>query len=69
MVVMSTPAKKVTVNLPEETLSRAMKITGKGITETLVEGLRELERRQSRTTLRKLRGKIHFDLDLDRTRR
>ncbi len=46
-----------------------MKLTGKGLTPTLLEGLRELERRAKRSALRKLRGKVRFELDLDRTRR
>ena len=33
-------ARRITANLPEELLSDAMKVTRKGITETLVEGLR-----------------------------
>lgn len=61
--------KRVTVNLPRESLERAMEATGKGITETLVEGLREIERRELRSALRSLKGKVRFDLDLDHTRR
>lgn len=66
---MAEPTKKVTINLPEETLARAMRITGKGITDTLLEGLREIERRRDRSALRKMRGRVRFDLDLERTRR
>jgi hypothetical protein len=61
--------KKVTVNLPEGTLSRAMIATGRGITPTIVEALEELDRRAHRSALRGLRGKVRFDLDLVRTRR
>lgn len=60
--------KKVTVNLPEDLLERARRITGKGITETLVDGLRELERERQLSALRKLKGKVRFQLDLDRSR-
>ncbi len=66
---MSASTKKVTINVPEDALERAMQITGKGITDTLVEGLREIERRRDRSALRKLRGRVQFDLDLERTRR
>ncbi|MSP25894.1 MAG: hypothetical protein EXR75_12190 [Myxococcales bacterium] len=62
-------ARKVTVNLPEDALARAMAITGKGITETLIEGLNDIERLAKLSALRRLRGKIRFDLDLERTRR
>lgn len=66
---MAEKTKKVTVNLPEASLERGMAITGKGITETLVEALHELERREHRSALRRLRGKVRFDLDLEETRR
>ncbi len=65
---MSDATKKVTVNLPEDLLDRAMASTGKGITQTLIEGLAELERREKRSALRRLRGRVAFDLDLDETR-
>ncbi len=61
--------KKVTVNLPADMLENATKITGKGITPTIVEGLRELELRAKRSALRGMRGKVHFQLDLEETRR
>jgi hypothetical protein len=62
-------AKKITANLPADVLDRAQKITGKGITETLVEALRALDRQSKRSAMRSLRGKISFDLDLAKTRR
>ena len=66
---MAEQMRKITVNLPEKTLENATRITGKGITATIVEGLHELERRARRSALRSLRGKVHFDLDLEETRR
>lgn len=66
---MSEGTKKITANLPRDALERAMRITGKGITETLIEGLRELERREKRSALRALRGRVRFELDLEETRR
>lgn len=66
---MGVSARKVTVHLPEETLARAMEITGKGITATLVDGLRAIEKGERRSALRRLRGKVRFELDLERTRR
>ena len=59
--------RKVTVNLPISLLERALAITGKGLTPTLVEALAELDRRAHRSALRGLRGKIAFDLDLKKT--
>jgi hypothetical protein len=62
-------AKKITANIPAKLLARAQELTGLGITETLVMGLAELERSQKRSALRGLRGKVRFELDLERTRR
>ncbi|MBI4701009.1 MAG: hypothetical protein HY744_07600 [Deltaproteobacteria bacterium] len=66
---MSEPVKKVTVNLPARTLERAMTITAKGITATLLEGLHEIDRRARRSALRGLKGRVRFELDLEETRR
>ncbi|HEX2676885.1 MAG TPA: hypothetical protein VHM19_09600 [Polyangiales bacterium] len=66
---MGSPVRKITVNLPTEELENAMRITGKGLTPTLLEGLREIEKRAKRSALRKLRGKVRIELDLDETRR
>ncbi len=61
--------RKITVNIPAETLESATRITGKGITPTIIEGLEELQRRAKRSALRALRGKVRFELDLVATRR
>jgi hypothetical protein len=66
---MRAASTKITANLPTDILERAQSLTGKGITATIVEGLKEIERRSHRTSLRALRGKVRFDLDLDRSRR
>lgn len=66
---MTEPLKKVTVNLPAKLLDRARAITGRGITDTITLGLEELQRREKRSALRSLRGRVRFDLDLERTRR
>jgi hypothetical protein len=65
----SEPVKKITANIPAKLLDSARAATGLGITETLIAGLQELERSQKRSALRKLRGRIRFDLDLEQTRR
>jgi hypothetical protein len=62
-------ARKITVNLPRDALARAQRLTGKGVTATLVDALAALDRQAKRTALRQLRGKVSFDLDLERTRR
>jgi hypothetical protein len=60
--------RKITVNVPADVLDEATQITGKGVTETVIEGLAELRRRRLRSALRGLRGKVRFELDLERTR-
>ena len=62
-------ARKVTVNLPADALARAQRSTGTGVTSTLVAALAALERESKRFALRRLRGKVAFDLDLEKTRR
>lgn len=57
------------MNLPATLLHRALAVTGRGLTPTIVEALQELDRRAHRSALRALRGKIRFDLDLEATRR
>jgi len=69
MVSMATRLRKVTVNLPGDLLDEAIRITAKGITPTIVEGLHEIQRRAKRSALQRLRGKVAFALDLDTTRR
>jgi hypothetical protein len=66
---MTEPVKKITANIPAKLLERAQAMTGLGITETLVAGLEELERGRKRSALRTLRGKVRFELDLEKTRR
>jgi hypothetical protein len=66
---MGDPVKKITANIPAKLLERAQEVTGLGITETLVAGLEELERRRRRSALRMMRGKVRFELDLEKTRR
>jgi hypothetical protein len=61
--------KKITVNVPARVLDNAVKITGKGVTLTVIEGLEELDRRAKRSALRALRGKVRLELNLEDTRR
>ncbi len=52
-----TELRKMTVNVPADILADAKKITGNGISVTIIDGLRELQRRNKRSALRRLRGK------------
>jgi hypothetical protein len=60
--------KRITANLATGLLDEATKITGKGITETLTEGLLMIRRSRAFTKAQALRGKIQLDLDMDEIR-
>ena len=66
---MSGRLRKITINLPVRVLENAVKVTGKSVTLTVIEGLEELGRRAKRSALRALRGKVRFELDVEATRR
>lgn len=60
--------RRITANLPEALLDSAMDVTGKGITDTIVEGLEQLKRRRAYDKLISLRGKVQLNLDIDELR-
>jgi len=61
--------KKITVNVPEELLSRAQRSTGRGITQTITQGLELLAAADTFDRIRSLRGKIKYSLDLAELRK
>jgi len=61
-------AKRITANVPEDLLAEAMKVTRKGITDTLVEGLRLVRRARGFEKAMALRGKVGLDVDLEASR-
>jgi hypothetical protein len=61
-------ARRITANLPEDLLDDAMRVTGAGITETLVAGLRLVRRTRAYEKAMALRGKVHLVIDLDKSR-
>lgn len=61
-------SKKITLNLPSDLLKEAQEITKEGITETIKTALIELKKKKAREQLINLRGKISFNLDLNKTR-
>lgn len=63
-----TAIKRITANLPEELLEEALAMTGKGITETLIEGLELVRRAHAFETAMSLRGKVKLDIDLEELR-
>lgn len=60
--------KRISANLPAQLLEETTKITRKGITETLIAGLKLLQRSQAYEKAKPLKGKLHLDLDLDASR-
>jgi len=67
MSIMTT-GRRITANLPERLLEEAMEVTGKGITDTLIEGLRLVRRARAYEKAMALRGKINLAIDLDASR-
>ncbi|MFL6247599.1 MAG: hypothetical protein ACJ74H_16360 [Thermoanaerobaculia bacterium] len=63
-----TATRRVTANLPADLLEAAMEATGRGITETIVEGLTQVQRRRFYDRAMALRGKVRLDIDLEQTR-
>ncbi len=61
--------RKITVNIPVRLLENVKRLTGSSITETIIEALQEIERRENRRALLQLKGKIQFDLDLENSRK
>jgi hypothetical protein len=61
-------ARKITVNVPVDLLSKAQKSTGEGVTETVRRGLQLVAAGAAYRKIRSLRGKVRVDLDLERLR-
>ena len=61
-------SRRITANLPGDLLDDAMQVTGNGITETLVEGLRRVRRSRAFQRAIALKGKVHLDVDLEVSR-
>lgn len=57
--------RKITVEVPEDTLAMAQEFTGEGVTETVRSALKKLASIRAQQELRKLRGTFKFSLDLD----
>ena len=56
---METP-RKITVEVPQELLTKAQQASGAGITETVRTGLRLVAASLTYARLRQLRGKVRF---------
>jgi hypothetical protein len=60
--------KRITANLPEDLIKQATDVTQKGITETLIEGLRLIKRSSAYEKAQQLKGKLDLKIDLDLSR-
>ena len=66
---MATKLKKLTLQVPDELLSRATQATGEGITPTIRRGLELVAASGAYQNLRSLKGKVKLNLDLKKLRR
>ena len=60
--------KRITANLPRDLLEDAIRASGKGITETLIEGLELVRLSAAYEKAMALKGKVHLDVDLEVSR-
>lgn len=63
-----TRARRITANLPDDLLREAMKVTGTGITETIVRGLSLVRRTRAYGRAMRLKGKVQLTVDLGQSR-
>jgi hypothetical protein len=63
-----TAQKKITVHIPVELLEGALKQTGRGITETIRQGLKLVAVGDTYRRLRALRGRVKIQVDLESLR-
>lgn len=61
-------ARKITVEVPEELLTRAQKSTKEGVTATVRRGLELVAAGQAYEDLLRLKGKVRFSVDAKRLR-
>ena len=60
--------RKITVQIPNELLRKAQDSTGKGITATVRKGLELVAASEAYESVRQMRGKVKFSLDLRKLR-
>lgn len=61
-------SKRITANLPDRLLADAIEVTGKGITETLIEGLQMVARRRAYHRMAALKGRLDLRINVDASR-
>ena len=60
--------RKITLEVPEDLLQRALASSGEGITRTVRRGLELVAAGNAYDNLRQLRGKVKLGIDLERLR-
>jgi hypothetical protein len=60
--------RKITVEVPEDLIERALQASGEGVTATIRRGLELVAAGRAYEDLRALRGKVRISLDLERLR-
>jgi len=60
--------KRITANIPEKLLNEAIEVSGKNITETLIEGLKLFKRRKAFEKAQKLKGKVEINVNIGKSR-
>ena len=65
---MSTPARRITANIPPDLLKEARQVTGAGITDTLVAGLEMVRRSAALGKAQGLKGRLHLQIDIEASR-
>jgi hypothetical protein len=61
-------SKKLTIQIPQDLLDRAMAASGEGITPTIRRGLELIAASGAYARLRGFRGKVKFQIDLSELR-
>lgn len=67
--MLNAQTQKVTAHLPVKLLHEAQEVTGKGLTETLKIALEQLSRAHAYESLRNMRGKIDFTIEVNELRK
>jgi hypothetical protein len=60
--------RKITVEVPEDLIERALRASGEGVTATIRRGLELVAAGRAYEDLKALRGKVRLSLDLERLR-
>ncbi|MBI3621985.1 MAG: hypothetical protein HY208_07360 [Nitrospirae bacterium] len=61
--------RKLTIEVPEDILERAVSATGQGITPTIRKGLELVAASRAYAQLRSLKGKVKFSIRLSQLRK